>query len=65
MRGIYRWMKENAAEDWHARVEVAQGQWTDMSKAEYDARKIEPTFWALQEEDSWREGVLGDLPGLN
>lgn len=60
MKGIYRYQKA-ASRDW-ARVELKLGEWTDLSKDEYDAHKIEPTFWALPEEESWRAAALGNLP---
>ncbi|MEZ5972395.1 MAG: hypothetical protein R3C31_11345 [Hyphomonadaceae bacterium] len=53
-RGIYRFQKDGA--DW-ARVELSRGLWTDVSKSDYDAEEIEPTFWALQEEESWRRSA--------
>jgi hypothetical protein len=55
-QGVFRWTSDGA--DW-ARVHIRLGEWIDLPKAEYDAQKIEPTFWALQEKDSWREGVGG------
>lgn len=58
-RGVFRYLKTSGEpEDWWARVEVRLGEWSDLSKAEYDERRIEPTFWALQEEESWREGAI-------
>ena len=57
-RGVYRWTKADPEDHW-ARVHVRAGEWTDLSKADYDSQKIEPTFWALQEEDSWLEDAAG------
>ena len=57
MKGIFRFTKSGADDHW-ARVEVRRGEWSDLSKADYDAQQVEPTFWALQEEDSWRQGVI-------
>lgn len=54
--GVFRWTKEGPEDHW-ARVHVRLGEWADMTKVEYDAQQIEPTFWALQERDRWRESV--------
>lgn len=58
MKGIYRFTKSSPDDHW-ARIEVRLGEWTELSKADYDAQGIEPTFWALQEVDSWREDMAG------
>lgn len=54
MTGVYRYLKASP-DTWWARVEVRRGEWTDLSKADYDAQGIEPSFWGLLEEESWRE----------
>jgi len=60
MRGVFRWTK-GGSEDWWVRVEVRLGEWTDVSRADYEAEyaagRAEPHFWGLQEEQSWREGL--------
>jgi hypothetical protein len=61
-QGVFRWTK-NGPEDHWARVHVRLGAWIDLPKAEYDAQKIEPTFWGLQERESWEEGVSGLMGG--
>lgn len=53
MKGLYCWTKDGP-DDWWARVEVRQGEWTDMSKADYEAQKVEPHFLALPDVESWR-----------
>lgn len=57
-QGVFRWTNGGSEDHW-ARVHVRLGEWIDLPKADYDAQKIEPTFWALQERDSWRESVTG------
>lgn len=64
MQGIFRFLKsKDGPEDWWAKVEVRLGEWTELSKSDYDAQKIEPTFWALREVDSWRESVISEIGG--
>jgi len=57
-QGVFRWTKDGPEDHW-ARVHLRLGEWTDLPKAEYDAQQIEPTFWALQERESWEESVSG------
>jgi hypothetical protein len=64
VRGLFRFLQVTDGIEHHvARVEIRLGEWTNMSKLDYDTANIEPTFWALPEEDSWREAVLSELPG--
>jgi hypothetical protein len=63
-QGVFRWTKDGPEDHW-ARVHIRLGEWIDLSKVEYDARQIEPTFWALLEVEVWRESVasLGGWSG--
>jgi hypothetical protein len=54
--GVFRWVKDGPEDHW-ARVHIRLGEWIDLSKADYDTQQIEPTFWALQEVETWRERV--------
>jgi hypothetical protein len=55
-QGVFRWTKTGPEDHW-ARVHVHWGEWIDMPQADYEAQKIEPHFWALQEVNDWRENV--------
>lgn len=59
-RGLYRFTRNG--ED-GARVELSLGRWADLSKDDYDAQQIEPTYWALPEEESWRGSVIAEAGG--
>jgi hypothetical protein len=59
---LWRWSEgEGAAEVYWARIELSLGEWTDISRADYEAEHGDHTYWALPTRDSYFEDFHGGL----
>ena len=57
-RGLWRcWVAKNGVDVWTARLEIARGDWADLTQAEYEAAGHAPPFWDLPLEADYMESL--------